>query len=277
MLLKPHLPLAVTLTLAGVVAAQNRPTTRPDTPASPSTRPAQPGAAEIATRIERAHGGPAWDDTAALKADLVVEFGGERLLEATVLYDHHRGRVRLERTDGVTMVFDGERAWSWPASEIPYGPRFHLLTWPYFLAAPFKLDDPGTHIARGDLQPIGQKLCETARLTFSAGTGDTPDDWYVVYVEPRTDRLLALAYIVTYGTTLAEAEREPHAIVYDDFAMIDGVTLARQWRFHSWDAARGVHGEPIGRATLDHIRFVTPNDHAFSHPPEAAEDRGPGG
>jgi hypothetical protein len=46
----------------------------------------------------------------------------------------------------------------------------------------------------------------TEKLTFKSGTGDAPDDWYVVYADKKTN-LLETAYIVTLKAGKEEAEK----------------------------------------------------------------------
>ncbi|MHC4989647.1 MAG: hypothetical protein ACYTGC_01600, partial [Planctomycetota bacterium] len=87
---------------------------------------------------------------------------------------------------------------------------------------------------------------------------------------------IALAYIVTYGTPAAEAAKDPHAIVYEDFVTVEGVTIASRWTFRSWSAAEGIHGETLGTARLGNVRFVEANDASFARPKDAREDKLPG-
>ncbi|MEM9596851.1 MAG: hypothetical protein AAGD06_21455 [Acidobacteriota bacterium] len=217
--------------------------------------------------IEAAHGADAWWSQRAVSADIAVDFGGQRVLEGRLLTDTPGGRVRIELVDGSVMVFDGKDAWTSPADSAAQGARFHLLTWPYFLAAPMKLRDPGTHLEDlGDVPLADGRTAPAARLTFSDGIGDTPEDWYVVYRNRDSDRLAAMAYIVTFGKDLAKAEEEPHVIVYGAFKDIDGVTVPTRWSFYDWNSEQGVVGEPIGRATLDNVRFVDPAADAFVAP-----------
>jgi hypothetical protein len=212
----------------------------------------------------------------AVQADLDVSFGGASVLSGSMLYDPRTNRVRIDVADTALLFYDGERAWISPASVTVPRARFHLQTWPYFLAAPFKLQDPGTHLEPTGRHPLDGTPCETARLTFDPGVGDSPDDWYFVYEDPETGRLAAMGYIVTYGgVTVEEAEAEPHAIVYHDYVTIDGVTLSRRWLFHHWSEALGPYGDPIGEATLRNIRFVEPDERAFAVPAGVKEDRLP--
>ncbi len=248
--------------------------------AGPTSRPAAVATRAgmgVARRIEAAHGMHAWTEKEAVACDITVTLGGARMLSGSMTYETGRGRVRIETENGATLVFDGERAWVSPsAAQVPMV-RFQLLTWPYFLAAPFKLRDPGTYLTPHGRRQLDGVTHVTALLTFDVGIGDSPDDWYVIYQDPDTDRLAALAYIVTYGTTTAEAEKEPHALVYEDYRTIDGVAMATRWVIYNWSLAAGPHGEPLGDVTLTNVRFVKPGEHEFERPVDAREDPLPSG
>lgn len=225
------------------------------------------GPDELATQIEHAHGADAWRSKDAVKFHADVSFGGNKILDAVFIYSPHQGKTRMELANGAVAVFDGEKAWITPAdTKLPYGARFHLLTWPYFLAAPFKLNDPGS-----TLSPWTHGDHNTAKLTFDAGVGDTPDDWYIVYQNPKNRSLDALAYIVTYGTATEKAEQEPHAVRYQNLVEIDGVKLATEWSFFLWTTEKGIHGDPIGAVKISDIEFVTPKPEQFVKPEAARE------
>jgi hypothetical protein len=226
---------------------------------------------EFVTKIEAAHGAERLRAQQAIQADLTVDFGGQRMIDGAMLFSTDAGRSRLTLKDGTVAVFDGKQAWVAPTSKAFPGARFHLLTWPYFAVVPFKLRDPGTKLAPGEPMDLSSKAHPTARLTFSPGTGDAPDDWYILYQHPGTGRLAAMAYIVTYGKKGSDAE-EPHAIVYEDFDTFDGVTLSTTWDFFNWSPEQGPHGEPIGKATLRNVKFVIPPPDAFTRPEDATED-----
>ncbi|MHC5005495.1 MAG: hypothetical protein ACYTJ0_20525 [Planctomycetota bacterium] len=255
------------------VAQDTRPATRPGTVGSTADAA---GVGYLVRRIEKAHGAEAWRRQEVVRADLHVHFGGEDMLQGTLAYDIHGGRARLDLRDGTALVFDGTAAWVAPSSAETSMARFHLLTWPYFLAAPFKLRDPGTVARKHPLSAIDGRLCETLKLTFAAGTGDTPDDWYLVHLDTTTDLVAAMAYIVTYGTPVAEASADPHAIVYGGHRTIDGVVVPTEWTFRSWRADDGVQGDELGRARLRNVRFGALDESLFAKPADAREDKLPG-
>lgn len=275
-----YAPLVVGLALVAAAcgpAPEHEPSGEPAS-ASPSSAMASGAteanpAAELAGPIEQAHGVDAWRDHDALEADVAVTFGGDTVFAGRMLFPTDLSASRLETDSGVVAVFDGDAAWV-SGGEMP-GARFHLLTWPYFLAAPMKLRDPGTHLDPLPDAPLSaddDALHRRARLTFDEGVGDSPDDWYVLYRHPETDRLTAMGYIVTYSTPTEQAEQEPHAIVYQGFETVDGVEIPLRWSFYDWSDQAGISGEPIGSAELSNVRFVTPPPNAFEAPEGATED-----
>jgi hypothetical protein len=233
------------------------------------------GEEDFALAIEKAHAAGRWRSQQALEAKIVAQIGEHRILDATLLFETPVGRVRMELADGTVAVFDGQKAWVAPADSPWQGARFHLLTWPYFAAVPMKLRDPGARLEEIGTRPLHGKDLPAARLTFAPGTGDTPDDWYVVYRDPDSSRLRAVAYIVTYGKPAAEAEKEPHSLEYGKFIDVDGVPIATEWTMYNWTEAEGSAGEPLGKVTLSELRFVVPATEAFAAPEGAREDRMP--
>jgi hypothetical protein len=230
---------------------------------------------DFAAPIARAHSADVWHGKGAFQSGIVVRFGGNQILEGRMLTTPSMSRTRIELASGAVAIWDGEEVWVSPGgAEFPEA-RFHALTWPYFLSAPMKLRDAGAR-----LEPLGSKelrgeAFETARLTFDAGVGDTPDDWYVLYRNPESGRLAAMAYIVTFGTSREEAEKEPHAITYDEFVDVEGVPIPTRWTFWMWSEEAGIHGDPIGDVVLENPSFVAPEASAFGVPEDARKEEMP--
>ena len=233
---------------------------------------AQATANRFAHPIETAHGLAAWQAQKAVQANITITFGSQEHLKGQMTFETTGGRVRMQLAEDTVLVFDGQDAWISPANAARDGARFDLLTWPYFVAAPMKLRDPGTHIQELGAVPLHQHPTPAAKLTFDQGVGDSPDDWYILYRDQTSHHLVAMAYIVTYGKDTQEAEKEPHAITYDGFETIDGVVVSTQWKFWHWSPDRGVHGEPMGQAVLSDIRFVEPGPKTFAKPVDSRLD-----
>ena len=80
---------------------------------------------------------------------------------------------------------------------------------------------------------LSGKSNHSQKLTFDAGTGDTPHDWYVIYSDPETNLLSTAAYIITAGQSKESAEEDPNAISYSSYTMVKDVLLAERWDFYA--------------------------------------------
>ncbi len=237
------------------------------------------GPAERIQAIEDAHHAAVYDKQRAIQARFALAFGPMQI-DGVMFFTPSMSRAKLHINDHAIITFDGHTAWMVPAdAEVPGPPpRFHVLTWPYFLAAPYKLNDPGTVLTdAGDLPVREGQILRGTKITFDDGVGDTPDDWYIAFADPDTGRLTALAYIVTYGNDQETAEDTPGIILYDDFVDVQGVPIATTWTFHHWNVTQGVHGEPKGHATLSDLRLLDNlSATTFEKPHGAVEVQAPG-
>lgn len=228
-------------------------------------------AESFSEKIEKAHGASGWAEKDIVKTDIKIAFGGALRLVGEMISNTEASKSRFTLEDKTQIVFDGSSAWISPSESKRERVRFDALTWPYFLAAPFKLRDPGTHLEESGQKPLFGKMYDTARLTFDSGVGDSPEDWYVLYRDPDTSLLKAMSYIVTYGKS-AKTAGEPHIIVYEAFKELDGVKLATEWKFYKWTEEKGAKGKPIGQATLKDFSFPSESNTLFVRPEDARED-----
>lgn len=219
--------------------------------------------------IQEAHGSAVYHTQGAVKADLNLNFGPMHLT-GPMTFTPSLSQIKLELQNVGTLAFDHGKSWTTPADAKVPGPpaRFHVVTWPYFAAAPFKLADPGANASDAGVLAVTspQDRRQGTKITFDSGVGDAPDDWYIAFTDDQ-GRMDALAYIVTFGKDQAEAEKQPSIILYSDFINVDGVEFATQWTFHFWNPETGVVGEPKGRATLDGFKFVQPTAQTFPTKP----------
>ena len=229
----------------------------------------------FAGSIGTAHGIKTYYEHKAVQADISVTFGDRNILQGVITFDTPVGKSHIKTKDGVVMVLDGKDAWVAPAdAELPPGrARFMLLTWPYFIAAPFKLADPGTSIEDAGKKPLdAHRILPAGKLTFSENVGDSPEDWYMVYRDPDNDRLAAMAYIVTYGKSADDAEESPHMVIYETYEEVDGVTLPTRMSFWNWSPVMGKIGEPLGEVNVSGYQFIEPEDDLFTKPEGARID-----
>ncbi|MEO0588073.1 MAG: hypothetical protein AAF078_10580 [Planctomycetota bacterium] len=229
--------------------------------------------AVLVNQIEATHNTAAYLGKDAVKADIVVDFGGNILVEGTMWTTPAVGKTRFELADGTVIVFDGSTCWVSPESAATPMARFHALTWPYFVALPHKMTEPGVNLQSiGDYPAAGERM-PAVKMTFDAGVGDAPDDWYIVFPD-AAGVVQAASYIVTYGKDAEEAGKSTSIILYDGYEVVDGVPLSTQWVFGYWDKDSGMTSVK-GTAALSNVAFVSPPASAFRAPAGAVEVAAP--
>ena len=225
--------------------------------------------------VEKTHGESAWDAHSGFTSRFKVDFGEMIQLEGQMTFDTAVGRSVMQLDNGVTIVNDGTTCWvSPPDAPLPPGmARFQSLTWPYFLAMPFKLDDRGAKVEpAGEMPWENGQPQESFKLTFGEGVGDAPEDWYFLFRDGE-GRLVGTSYIVTYLAPKAEAEADPHAAVFGGFEEVQGAVIPTDWSFHGWTKDGGLQEQQIGSVTLTEPRFLEVDDATFAKPsPDARVD-----
>jgi hypothetical protein len=206
-------------------------------------------------KVENAHHKQDFLAKEAVQFNLKLEFGGKERMDAkfTTLTNSTEGVIEFK--NGSKIIFNKDKVYY--SATIPYeeSVRFDAFTWSYFFLFPYKLSDPGTIWNAYANKEKDLENYNTEKLTFKSGTGDAPDDWYVVYANKKTNLLEKAAYIVSVKAGKEEAEKDPHAIQYLDYKTVDGIPMATKWVFWGWEDGKGLTNE-LGSATLSDIKFV---------------------
>lgn len=228
---------------------------------------------DIVQATKTAHGIEAWDKADSLKADMAVTFGGNKMVDGTFTFQAHGPKARYDMADGTVVVFDGKTAWITPADKADPMARFHVLTWPWFLMAPFKVQGEGIELSELGTQTIRGQEYISILQEFADGTGDTPDDWYRLFIDPRNDRLHGMSYIVTYGKDREEAEKQTSIVLHENFTDVAGAQIPSEFAFWYWDDNAGTFqgDQPKGTATATNLEFVTPGENFYAKPEGAVE------
>lgn len=224
---------------------------------------------EFTQRIENVHQKSIFMQKDAVQFDIELNFNGKKRLDATITMVPNSTKIRIDKKDGSSLIYDGSEVFLTPANADDKGARFDMFTWTYFFALPYKLNDNGTKWeVKGD-QKLNDQTYDTARLTFNNDIGDSSKDWYVLYADKKSNRLYAAGYIVTFGNNDPEkAAEDSHAISYTNYEEIDGIPFATTWTYYEWTLDKGFTKQ-IGDATLSNIKFVSPAALFFQKP----EDR----
>ncbi|QDG53170.1 hypothetical protein FIV42_21210 [Persicimonas caeni] len=184
-----------------------------------------------------------------------------------------RARHQMADDRDVEFGWDGEQAWQKPAdADIALNPRFWALTPYYFVAMPFVLGDPGVNLELvGDEELQGQTY-EVVKATFSAGTGDAPDDYYVLYFHPDTHKLRALRYVVSYPGFFPEGGHTPEKLmIYEGEQTVDGITFAKNFPTHKWDTEAAKPLDKVTAIEMSDVEFRPGTPQAYFEMPEGAK------
>ncbi len=200
---------------------------------------------------EIAHNKNMFSEYEAVYFDILLDFNGKTRLDARLLMTTDSKKVRIDLKDGSVILYDGEKVFSSMDPDKDKQARFDIFTWSYFFALPYKLSDAGTNLEVVEYEPTHDKL----HLTFDESTGDSPDDWYELYLN-RDSKLLEYAgYIVTYGgVDPATASKDAHAISYEDYTIVQGIPISMEWGFYNYNDTISKE-ERIGNAVLSNVRF----------------------
>lgn len=225
----------------------------------------------FATTIANAHNQEAFRSHPAVAFDMNLDFNTEDRLDSRITMLTSGDKIHIDKSDGSSLIYDGKNVFLSPQTATDDQARFNAFTWAYFFALPYKLNDPGVHLEHDGQKDLEGITYQTYKLTFDPGTGDSPDDWYILYIN-EDNTLHAAAYIVTYGgKDQQEAEENPHCIVYDDYISVQEVPFATQWNFYNWSEDSGIEGEPIGSASLTMLNFTSPKPYFFEEPASAVK------
>ncbi len=216
--------------------------------------------------IEKAHRMDMFKRNKAVGYRLDLSFGGKSRFAGYITQTTNYDRILMVEDNGTQMLFDGEKVYLYPDTAMYAKARFDLFTWSYFFAAPYKLSDPGTIWATDKDRELDGTNYPTAKLTFTPGTGDSHEDWYIAYRNPQTNLLDALAYIVTYSKSAGEASADPHAITYEDYKEFrTNIPVATTWKFWGWTEEEGLTKQ-LGEAKIGSIEFTDVKDSFFRLP-----------
>lgn len=216
--------------------------------------------------IEKAHSKAEFLSREAVQFDIILEFGGTERLNGTMTLATNSSKGLIEYKDGRELYYDQDIVYVDSTTENTASARFAAYTWSYFFLFPYKLTDPGTHWSDEVAVTLNDEVYNSQKLTFDEGVGDAPDDWYITYSDSKTNLMKVAAYIVTAGgSTVEEAEVDPHAISYHDYKDIDGVALAHSWKFWEWREDSGLTRQ-LGKADLSNFQFLNYEEIDLSPP-----------
>ena len=153
--------------------------------------------------------------------------------------------------------WDGNNAWitAKDTATFNYNTRFWSLTPYFFIAQPFVLDGDGVNLELLDQKTFKEKTYDAVKVTFDPGTGDAPDDYYVLYFEKNTHQLGVIRYIVSYPGYFEKGKHLPEKFMeVQGLITTKGIVLSKGYHTH-WLLEDESPGEHITTITINDISF----------------------
>ena len=191
---------------------------------------------QVVQDMVAAHGGmEAWRSAPTVSFEDDFGVPGQPAQVSRVVVETSRRRVYIDMPGGASLAWDGTKSWSmgWQS---PLPPRFLALLNFYFLNLPWLSQDPGVKLGEPGTGSLPNDATEyvTVMMTFAPGTGDTPDDYYRLYIDPATKRLKACGYVVTYQALLPPGvpSTPEHTLVYDEMVEVGGLLVPARYTIY---------------------------------------------
>lgn len=236
----------------------------------------QSEAGSIVLKAIKAHGGLRnWYGGGALKFEYDYKPVEGSRKTSTQVVDLMTSQVYHDVTSPVEgqMAWDGEQAWSTFPSSRKMPVRFWNLTPYYFVGLPFVLGDPGVNLQRmpDDSVAYGLPPSNVVKVTFDSETGDSPDDYYILYFSEKDSLLRGIRYIVTYEPFFVGSDRDqtPEKILlatgHQDFGPLKLATT------HDFFTIIGqMKADPAAEARLRDVEYGVTFDESRLTMPEGA-------
>jgi hypothetical protein len=189
-----------------------------------------------------------------------------------------KARHQLTSDESAEFGWSGEKAWMTSEELRDMNPRFWALTPFYFVGIPFVLADEGVNLDYEGEWEFEGETWQMVRATFDDGTGDAPDDFYVVMVNKETGRVGGVRYVVSYPGFFPDGGHSPEKLLtYDGEQRAGGILFPKTFRSFPWEPSGNGTGEPgeqIREAEMSRIEWKesVPADY-FAMPDGAIEQK----
>ena len=184
-------------------------------------------------------------------------------------WEFHQAVHEVAGSD-VRFGWTGQEAWVTPA-DAPRrpNPRFWALTPYYFIGIPFVFADLNANfekLAQGiDFEGT---VYDQVKVTFDPGTGDAPDDYYIVLIHPESKLVGGTRYIVTSPLVVRGAPGPEKLITLESYRKFGGIKLPTRHRSFTMDGNSA--DKHIRNAEAEEYRWIKRAEVDFSVPEGAA-------
>ncbi len=219
----------------------------------------------------QAHGGAEkWYENGPLKFRWVYHMsdkGPEAVVNTLQTVDPKTMNVVHEVADSNIRfgIKDGQY-WISPAdAEFTPPAKFWALTPFYFIGIPFVFNDPNARFEKLDEKITFEgKDYDQVKVTYTSEAGDSPDDWYVLAIDPETKLTRGAYYIVTHPLVAPDGPGPAKFISLDGLTDVSGVQLASGHR--TFQMEDGKIGDQMRFTEVSEVGFVPEESVDFSIP-----------
>lgn len=172
-----------------------------------------------------------------------------------------------------TFGWDGTNAWYKrnDTAEFGYDLRFWALTPYYFEGQPFIFDGQGVKLEKLTDKEIEGQAYNIVKVSFDAGTGDAPDDYYINYYDKNTHLLKAIKYIVSYPKFFKDGNHSPEKLmILTSYLEEGGIKLAKTFETYSTDE-NGDKGELKTKVEVSAVKFMPELENSYFETPSDAK------
>lgn len=230
-------------------------------PESESTTDTNPARDLVMESIE-AHGGKErWYDNGQLQFQWTYHMsdkGPEAIVDTVQTVDVTTLDVAHEVVGkDITFGISGGESWIRPAdAEFSPPHQFWALTPFYFIGIPFVFNDENAIFERLD-EPMtfeGKDYTQV-KITYTEEAGDSPDDYYVLLIDPETKLTRGAYYIVTSKLVAPNGPGPEKFLTLDELQDVDGVKLASGHR--TFKMEDGKIGEQMRFTEVSGVKFLS--------------------
>lgn len=207
-------------------------------------------------KIETAHKKNKFLTNQTVCLNIEISFG-EKSSKFKLLTTPNSSAIKIEKLNGITSIYKDGAFHTNADSTMWEKELFNLFTYHYFFMVPYKLSDQGTNWQKlPNILSTGANT-NSAQLTFNSDIGASPNDWYIIHYDTNTDIIRYMGYIITEGKkSVVEAEKDAHAIKYENYQDVDGIPISHQWKFYNYSKENGLGNNLFGEAKLNNVIFM---------------------
>lgn len=241
------------------------------------TRLAKSKAGEIVWQAMQAHGGlDNWYENGPVSFHFnyqPLEKGAARNTYQVIDTWSSKARHKDASDSSAQFGWDGKQAWviAKDSTTFQYDLRFWALTPFFFSAQPFVLDGDGTNLQLLEQKKYKETLHDVVKVTFDAGTGDAPDDYYILYFNSQTHKLAVIRYIVSYPAYFPKGKHTPEKFMeLTGEQSVAGIHFPTGYRTYMLTEDE-MPGKYVTEVTLSEIEFLPETRTDYFAPPQGAK------